>query len=401
MRAQDADKPWFMYYSTGCTHAPHHVAKEWADKYKGKFDDGWDAYRERTFERQKKLGIVPQDTELTERPDLFPAWDSLNDAEKKLYARQMEVFAGFSENADWNVGRLLDSIEEMGDLDNTLIFYIWGDNGASMEGTITGSFNETTFFNGVVLDADEQLELIEKFGGIEALGGFHTAPHFAAAWAWANNTPFQWGKQMASHLGGTRDPMVVAWPKRITADTAMRVAVHALHRRRPDDPRGSSASPSPRSSTASSRSRWTAPASPTRSTTPEAEEQHTVQYFEMYGSRAIYKDGWWACAKLDKLPWDFAPATLKQFAPGGNWDPEQDTWELYYLPDDFTQAHDLAAEQAREARRAEGAVLAGGRAQPRAAAARRLRRRSSACCRRCRPRRASSSPATSRTSRRR
>ena len=237
VRAQDADKPWFMYYSTGCAHAPHHVAKEWADKYKGQFDDGWDAYREKTFERQKKLGIVPPDTELTERPDLFPAWDSLSDAEKKLYARQMEVFAGYSENADWNVGRLLDSIDEMGDLDNTLVIYIWGDNGASMEGTLTGSFNETTFFNGVVLDADEQLELIEKFGGIEELGGFHTAPHFAAAWAWANNAPFQWGKQMASHLGGTRDPMVVAWPSRIKPDAAVRSQFTHCIDVVPDDPR--------------------------------------------------------------------------------------------------------------------------------------------------------------------
>ena len=215
VRAHSAQKPWMMYYSTGCSHAPHHVAREWADKYKGKFDQGWDKYREETLARQKKLGIVPPDTELSARPDLFPAWESLSDAQKKLYARQMEVFAGYSENADWNVGRLLDAIEAMGERDNTLVIFIWGDNGASMEGTLTGSFNETTFFNGVVLDADQQLALIEKFGGIEELGGFHTAPHFAAAWAHANNTPFPWGKQTASHLGGTRNPMVIAWPKRI------------------------------------------------------------------------------------------------------------------------------------------------------------------------------------------
>ena len=214
-----------------------------------------------------------------------------------------------------------------------------------MEGTLTGSFNETTFFNGVVLEADEQMEIIEKFGGIEELGGFHTAPHFAAAWAHANNTPFQWGKQMASHLGGTRDPMVVAWPRRIKPDAE---TAHASSPTASTSPRPSSsspASPSRRSSTASSRSRWTAPASPTPSTTPTAPEQHTVQYFEMYGSRAIYKDGWWACAKLDKLPWDFSPQTLARFAPGGTWDPEKDAWELYYLPDDFSQAHDLAAEK--------------------------------------------------------
>ncbi len=226
-----------MYYSTGATHAPHHVAKAWADKYKGQFDDGWDAYRERTLERQKRLGIVPPDTDLAPRPDPYPAWDTLGDAEKKLYARQMEVFAGFSENADWNVGRLIDAIDEMGELDNTLIIYIWGDNGASMEGTITGSFNETTFFNGLVLDAEQQLALIEKFGGLEGLGGEHSAPHFAAAWAHAQNTPFQWGKQMASHLGGDRDPMVIAWPEPYQGRRGPAHPVHPLHRRRTDDPR--------------------------------------------------------------------------------------------------------------------------------------------------------------------
>ena len=170
---------------------------------------------------------------MTDRPELFPAWDSLSDSQKKLYVRQMEVFAGFSENADWNVGRLLDAIDDLGDLDNTLIFYIWGDNGASMEGTITGSFNEMTFLNGVALDADHQLALIETYGGIEELGGDHTAPHFAAAWAHANNTPFQWGKQMASHLGGARDPMVVAWPSQDPARHASPHPVHPLHRHRP------------------------------------------------------------------------------------------------------------------------------------------------------------------------
>ena len=268
VRAQDADKPWFVYYSTGATHAPHHVAKEWADKYKGQFDDGWDVYRERTLERQKQLGIVPTDTELAPRPDAFPAWESLSEAERRLYARQMEVFAGFSENADWNVGRLLDSIEEMGELDNTLVIYIWGDNGASMEGTTTGSFNETTFFNGVVLDAEEQLALIDKYGGIAELGGFHTAPHFAAAWAHANNTPFQWGKQMASHLGGTRDPMVISWPAQDRRRRRPAHPVHPLHRRRARPSWRSSASPSPPSSTGSTRSRWTAPASRTPSTPP-------------------------------------------------------------------------------------------------------------------------------------
>jgi arylsulfatase A-like enzyme/uncharacterized membrane protein len=344
VRAHDPDKPWFVYYSTGATHAPHHVMKEWADRYKGKFDAGWDEYRKATLERQKKLGVVPQDAELTDRPDLFPAWDSLTDAQKRLYARQMEVFAGFSENADWNVGRLLDSIEEMGELDDTLVIYIWGDNGASMEGTITGSFNETTFFNGVVLEADEQLEIIErKFGGIGELGGFHTAPHFAAAWAHANNTPFQWGKQMASHLGGTRDPMVVAWPGHIKPDEVMRdqfthcidvvpTILELVGVPEPTVVDGIAQEPMDGTSFAYTLD------------DPNAAEQHTVQYFEMYGSRAIYKDGWWACAKLDKRPWDFATQTLQQFGPG-KYDPGRDRWELYYLPDDFSQARDLAAEK--------------------------------------------------------
>ncbi len=343
VRAQDAEKPWFVYYSTGATHAPHHVAKAWADKYKGQFDDGWDNYRERTLERQKRLGIVPGDTELTARPEAYAAWDSLGDDEKRLYARQMEVFAGFSENADWNVGRLLDALEEMGDLDNTLVIYIWGDNGASMEGTLTGSFNETTFFNGLVLSAEDQLALIDKYGGIEELGGFHTAPHFAAAWAHANNTPFQWGKQMASHLGGTRDPMVVSFPSRIVPDRTMRTqfthctdvvptVLEVCGIPEPSSVDGIAQEPMDGTSFA-----FTFDA-------PEAPEQHTVQYFEMYGSRAIYKDGWWACAKLDKLPWDFAPETLARFGPGSGWDPGKDVWELYYLPDDFSQAHDVAAE---------------------------------------------------------
>jgi arylsulfatase len=342
VRAQDAQKPWMMYYSTGCSHAPHHVAKAWADKYKGKFDQGWDKYRQETLERQKQLGIVPQDTELSKRPELFPAWDTLNDAEKKLYTRQMEVFAGFSENADWNAGRLLDAIEEMGDLDNTLIFYIWGDNGASMEGTLTGSFNEMTFLNGVVLDAEQQLKLIDEYGGIEGWGGDHTAPHFAAAWAHANNTPFQWGKQMASHLGGARNPMVVAWPEHIKAHGNLRTqfthcidigptVLEAVGLPEPKLVDGIEQEPMDGTSFAFTFD------------DANAVERHTVQYFEMFGSRAMYKDGWWACTRLDKAPWDFSPETLKRFAPGV-FDPEKDVWELYYLPDDFSQARNLAAD---------------------------------------------------------
>ncbi|WP_176358081.1 arylsulfatase [Mycobacterium persicum] len=345
VRAQNATKPWLLYYSTGATHAPHHVFKEWADKYRGQFDEGWDVYRQKTFERQKQLGIIPPDTELTERPDLFPAWESLSDTQKKLYARQMEVFAGFSENADWNVGRLLDAIEDLGEADNTLVFYIWGDNGASMEGTNTGSFNEMTFLNGLDLDADQQLALIEQYGGVEALGDEFTAPHFASGWAHANNTPFQWGKQMASHLGGTRDPMVVAWPARIRPDGQVRgqfthcidiapTVLAAIGLPEPISVDGFEQEPMDGTS-------FLYTFDPSMG--PEAEERHTVQYFENFGSRAIYRDGWWACARLDRAPWDLSPQTMQRFAPG-NYDPDQDIWELYYLPDDFSQANNLAAE---------------------------------------------------------
>ena len=342
VRAQDGTKPWFMYYSTGCSHAPHHVAKEWADRYQGRFDDGWDALRERTLARQKQLGVVPPDTELTARPDLLPAWDSLSEEQRRLYIRQMEVFAGFSENADWNVGRLLDAVEEIGDLDNTLIFYIWGDNGASMEGTITGSFNEMTFLNGIVLEPERQVALINQYGGIDALGGDHTAPHFAAAWAHANNTPFQWGKQIASHLGGSRDPMVVAWPSRIAADPEVRTQfTHCVDLL----PTVLEAVGLPEPTVVDGIEQEPMDGTSFRYTFDDARaaEQHTVQYFEMFGSRAIYQDGWWACTRLDRAPWDFSPETIRRFAPGA-YDPDADVWELYHLPDDFSQAHDLAAE---------------------------------------------------------
>jgi arylsulfatase A-like enzyme len=341
VRAQDATKPWFMYYATGCAHAPHHVGTEWADRFSGKFDGGWDELRRATFERQKALGVVPAGTELTPRPDLVPAWGSLSGAEQKLYARQMEVFAGYSANADWNVGRLLDAIEELGDLENTLIFYVWGDNGSSLEGTVTGSFNEMTFLNGLVVEPAQQVKLIEKYGGVDAMGGPHTAPHYAAAWAWAGNSPFQFGKQVASHLGGTRNPMVVAWPARVKADAQVRgqfthcidIAPTVLDAAGIPEPAvvdGIAQEPMDGTSFAYTFD------------DAQAANRHTVQYFEFMGSRAIYKDGWWACARLDRKPWDLSPATLRRWGPGSGWDPDSDAWELYFLPDDFSQAHDLA-----------------------------------------------------------
>ena len=342
VHAQDPEQPWFMYYATGCSHAPHHVQVQWSDKYRGKFDQGWDKLREETFERQKTLGVIPQDAVLTPRPDVFPAWDSLSDNEKKLYARQMEIYAGYSENADYNVGRLLDAVEDMGDLENTLVVFIWGDNGASLEGTVTGSFNEMTMPNGIPLTPEQQLSLIEQYGGLDAWGTDATAPHYAAAWAWAGNTPFQWGKQVGSHLGGTRDGMVVRWPERIKDAGGRRPQLaHCIDL----GPTILEAAGIPEAKFVDGIEQ-----EPMHGTSflytfedADAAERHTQQYWETYGNRAMYKDGWWACAKLDRIPWDASPGTLARFAPG-QYDPDHDKWELYYLPDDFTQANDLAKE---------------------------------------------------------
>ena len=342
VRGQDARKPFFVYYSTGCSHAPHHVAKEWADRYKGQFDQGWDRLREQTFARQKELGVIPADAELTPRDEAFPAWDDVPDNLKPFYARQMEVYAGYSENADHNVGRVIDAIEELGELDNTLIIWIWGDNGASMEGTITGSFNELTMQNGIPLTDEMQLQLTELHGGLDAWSSSLMAPHYGAAWAWAGNTPFQWGKQVGSHLGGTRDPMVVHWPAHVSDAGALRTPfahvidvaptiLDAAGIPVPDTVDGIEQEPMHGTSFVASLTDGAAP------------EHRTQQYFETVGSRAMYKDGWWLAMKTERIPWLLTPEALAPFAPGV-WDPDSGNAELYYLPDDFTQAHDLAAE---------------------------------------------------------
>ena len=221
VRAEKPGTPWFAYYATGCSHAPHHVPREWADKYAGKFDEGWDVLREKTLARQKELGVVPPDAELPPRNDGFPTWDSLSETERRLYARQMETYAGYSENADWNVGRVLDAIEEMGELENTVVIWIWGDNGASMEGTL-GNVQRDDHAERDSATPEQQMGLLFKHGGLEAWGGDLMAPHYSAAWAWASNCPFDWGKQVASHLGGTRDPLVVHYLKGISDAGSLR-----------------------------------------------------------------------------------------------------------------------------------------------------------------------------------
>jgi arylsulfatase A-like enzyme len=341
-QSQAPGKPFFVYFSTGATHAPHHVSAAWADKYKGQFDDGWDKLRERTFARQKDLGIIPADAKLTPRPDAMPAWESLGKEERTLYARQMEVYAGFQENADYNVGRVLDAIDEVGMHENTLVIYIFGDNGASMEGATTGTFNELTMQNGIPLDAQQQLALIERYGGLQAWGGPSMAPHYAATWAWAGNAPFRWGKQVAAYLGGTRNPVVVSWPRRIKGRGGLRsqfshvidvapTILEAAGLPAPVEVNGIKQMPFDGVSFAYTFEDGT------------AAERHTQQYFEIMGYRAMYKDGWWAGCFIDRIPWDATPQALARLAPGV-YDPDKDRWELFDLRNDFSQADDVAAK---------------------------------------------------------
>ena len=260
----------------------------------------------------------------------------------------MEVYAGYCENADWNIGRVIDAVEEMGELDNTLVIYIFGDNGASMEGAITGSFNELTMQNGIPLTPEQQLALIQQYGGLDVWGTDLVAPHYAAAWAWAGNCPFQWGKQVASHLGGTRQGMVIRYPRLITDAGGLRSQfTHCIDigptilelAGLPEPTHVDGIAQTPMHGTSFLHT----------FADPDAEERHTQQYFEIAGYRAMYKDGWWLAQSIPRIPWDLTPETMARFAPGV-WQPDDDPVELYYLPDDFSQADDIAAQHPEKVR---------------------------------------------------
>jgi len=336
------DQPFFIYFATGSSHAPHQVPREWSDKYKGKFDMGWDKYREIVFNQQKKKGVIPADAKLTLRNPIFPAWDSLPADQKKLYARQMEVYAGYQENTDHEIGRVVDHLKKLGIADNTVVIWIWGDNGASMEGTETGSFNEMTTLNGIPLTPEKQLELIKQYGGLDAWGGPTTEPHYACAWAWAGNAPFQWGKQVASHLGGARDPMVVWWPKGIQDKGGLRSQFTHLIDVAPTILELANI-PAPTSVDGVKQMPMHGVSFAYTIADAKAKERHTQQYFEVFGNRAMYKDGWWLSARMPRVPWKMDPATVEHFAPGV-WDPDKDPVELYNLNTDFSQANDLSAK---------------------------------------------------------
>jgi arylsulfatase len=327
-KALMSDKPFFIYYAPGATHAPHHVPTEWSDKYKGKFDQGWDKLREETFARQKELGVIPQEAELTARHPEIPAWDEMPDSLKPILARQMEVYAGFLEHTDHHVGRLLDTLQELEVLDDTLIYVMIGDNGASAEGTVHGSFNEMLLLNGAAgLETVEFMAArIDKFGTPEAYN------HYAVGWAHAMDTPYQWTKQVASHWGGTRNGTIVHWPNGIQAKDEVRNQFHhvidvaatvleAAGLPEPTFVHGVQQMPLQGVSMLYSFD------------DAQAAERHETQYFEMFVNRGIYHKGWTAVTR-HSIPWLMVPQ-LPAY--------DDDVWELY-APDDWTQSHDLAAE---------------------------------------------------------
>ena len=334
IRSQKAlmpDRPFFVYFAPGATHAPHHVPKEWADKYAGKFADGWDVQRERTFARQKELGVIPADAELNPRHAEIPAWDDMPAELKPVLEREMEVYAGFLEHVDHHVGRVVDAIEDLGVLEDTLIYYIIGDNGASAEGTINGAFNEMANFNGMAA-----LETPEFMASkINELGSPSSYNHYAVGWAWAMDSPFQWTKQVASHWGGTRNGTIVHWPAGIEGAGGLRtqfahcidVAPTILE---------AAGLPEPTMVNGVQQSPMEGTSMLYTFRDPDAAERHELQYFEMFGNRGIFYKGWSAVTK-HRTPWVMVGGVVPAF--------DDDVWELYDGNVDYSQARNLAAEQ--------------------------------------------------------
>ena len=327
-KALAPDKPFFIYFAPGATHAPHHVPKEWADKYKGKFDAGWDKLREETFARQKKLGVIPPDCKLTPRHKEIPSWDEMPEPFKPVLRRQMEVYAGFMEYTDYHVGRLFESLEKLNIIENTLVYYIIGDNGASAEGSLNGCFNEMSYFNGLQsFETPEYLmERIDKLGGPESYN------HYAVGWAHAMNTPYQWTKQVASHWGGTRNGTIVHWPKGIKSKGEIRSQFHHVIDVAPTILE-SAGIPEPHSVNGVQQKPIEGVSMLYSFNDAKAEEQHVTQYFEMFGNRGIYHKGWTAVTK-HVTPWIQAK----------NVPLDDDVWELYDTTKDWSQANDLSKQ---------------------------------------------------------
>jgi arylsulfatase A-like enzyme len=336
-KAMQPDKPFFMYWATGCLHGPHHIMKEWADKYRGKFDDGWDVYRQRALEGAKAKGWVPADAVLTPRPETLGSWDSIPEDQKPFQARLMEVAAGYAEHADVQAGRVFDEIEQLGYGENTLIFYIWGDNGSSGEGQ-EGTISELLAQNGIPTTVPMHIAALEELGGLDVLGSPMTDNQYHAAWAWAGSSPYQGMKLLASHLGGTRNPMVVRWPAAIAADPVPRAQFHHCNDVVPTIYEVLGISP-PREVNGIPQDPVDGVSFAYSLNDPDAEGRLKTQYFEIMASRGIYHDGWMASTIGPRLPW------LKGIPPGiFEWTPDNDVWELYHLDEDWSQSSDLAAK---------------------------------------------------------
>ena len=337
-KAFNADKPFFMYWASGCLHGPHHVMKEWADKYAGKFDDGWDAYRERVFARAKEKGWIPGDCELTERDETLASWESIPEDEKPFQRRLMEVAAGYAEHVDVQVGRIHDELDRLGYGENTLFLYIWGDNGSSGEGQ-NGTIAELLAQNGIPTTVRQHIDALDELGGLDVLGSPLVDNQYHAGWAWAGSTPYKGMKLLASHLGGTRNPLAVKWPRKIAADAVPRdVFLHCndvvptiydvVGIQSPLVVNGAPQIPHAGASFAETLA------------DRSASGGKRTQYFEVMGSRAIYHDGWLASARGPRLPW--VPGAPEGIA---TWTPDADRWELYHLDEDWSQANDLADQQ--------------------------------------------------------
>jgi len=338
-KAMTPDKPLFIYYAPGAVHAPHHVPQEWIAKWKGKFDGGWDKLREETLARQLKMGVVPAGTRLAPKPKAIKDWDTLSADEKKLFTRQAEVFAAFVEHTDYEIGRVIQAIDDVGQLDNTLVFYIAGDNGTSAEGGMNGMFSEMTYFNGVTEKVEDMVKLVDKWGGPQ------TYPHMAAGWAVALDTPFQWTKQMASDFGGTRVGMVAHWPKGIKAKNEVRPQFSHVIDIAPTILEAAGL-PEPKVVNGTPQIPMEGNSLVYTFDNAAAKERHTTQYFEIAGNRAIYHDGWFA-RTTHKAPWE--PKPRRALA--------EDIWELYDTRADFSLANDLAAANPKKLKELQAVFL--------------------------------------------
>ncbi|MBP2649031.1 MAG: Sulfatase [Gemmatimonadetes bacterium] len=342
VHAADPAKPWFVYYSTGAVHAPHQVAPAWRERFAGQFDQGWDSVRAQTFERQKKMGIIPAGTRLTPRPAEIPAWDAQPANARRVYARLMENYAGYLAFTDDQIARIMADLERTGQLDNTLIIFIVGDNGASAEGGLEGTINETASLLGFQLGL---ASLISKYDEIGAPG---TEPHVPVGWAWGMDSPFQWTKQIASHFGGTRNPMVISWPARIKDAGGLRSQFHHVIDVVPTVleaagiPAPSEVDGIPQMPIQGVSMLYTFDSA-------AAPSHRTVQYFEMLGNRGIYSNGWVATARHGRLPWENPPSGPPNF--------DKDKWELYHVDEDFSEANDIAAQNPDKLKELQAAFL--------------------------------------------